>query len=222
MLWNDAVEAGRSRVRALRDAVGPDVEIGLDAHAAVFEPARVLELTDAIAEFNPMFIEEPLRMENRHTMAELHRKMSVPLATGECLYTRYEFNDIIRHMAADILQPDVCIVGGLSEMWKLAANAEAHDLVVAPHNPMGPLATTVNIHFAAAVPNFLILEHRRWSDAELGFVSEAPVLTDGYFSIPDRPGWGMDLDDEAVASRPYRQPWYRGDQAMADGSVAYI
>ncbi|MBM3957078.1 MAG: mandelate racemase/muconate lactonizing enzyme family protein, partial [Gemmatimonadetes bacterium] len=142
MSWNDAVAAGRDRVRALREAAGPDADIGLDAHAAVFEPARVLELADALAEFNPMFMEEPLRMENRHAMGDLRRKMPFALATGECLYTRYEFNDLIRHGAADILQPDVCIVGGMSEMRKLAANAEAHDLVVAPHNPMGPLATT--------------------------------------------------------------------------------
>ena len=169
-----------------------------------------------------MFMEEPLRMENRHALGELRRKMPFALATGECLYTRYDFNDVIRHGAADILQPDVCIVGGMSEMRKLAANAEAHDLVVAPHNPMGPLATTVNIHFAAATPNFLILEHRRWSDAELSFVSAAPHLEDGYFAIPDAPGWGVDLNDDAIAAYPYRRPWHREDQAMADGSVAYI
>ena len=222
MLWNDAVAGGREWVRALREAVGPDVDIGLDAHAAVFEPARVLDLADALAEFSPMFMEEPLRMENRHAMAELRRKMPFALATGECLYTRYEFDDVIKHQAADILQPDVCIVGGMSEMRKVAAIAEAHDITIAPHNPMGPLATMVNIHFAAATPNFIVLEHRRWSETELSFVSDSPAIQDGHFSIPEAPGWGIDLVPDAIEAHPYRQSWHRGDRTMADGSVAYI
>ena len=221
-MWNDAVAAGRKRVRALREAVGPDVDIGLDAHAAVFEPARALDLADALAEFSPMFMEEPLRMENRHAMAELRRKMPFALATGECLYTRYEFDDVIKHQAADILQPDVCIVGGMSEMRKVAAIAEAHDITIAPHNPMGPLATTVNIHFAAATPNFVVLEHRHWSETEVSFVSDTPEIENGNFLIPEAPGWGIDLVPDAIEAHPYRQSWHRGDRVMADGSVAYI
>ena len=142
--WEAALVEARARLGALREAVGPDVDIGLDAHAAIWELARVLELSDVLSEFRPFFMEEPLRMENRRAMAYLRQKMPFALATGECLYTKYELGELIRDGSADILQPDVCIVGGLLEMRKIAFNAEAHDLVIAPHNPLGPVATMVN------------------------------------------------------------------------------
>jgi galactonate dehydratase len=220
--WNQAIVKGRKRLETLRKAVGPDIDIGLDAHAAVWELPKALDMADALAEYRPFFMEEPLRMENRHAMAELRRKMPFPLATGECLYTKFEFEDLIRSQAADILQPDVCICGGLMEMRKIAANAEAHDVVVAPHNPMGPLATVINTHFSVATANFLILEYREPSPAEASLVTETLKPRDGYVSVPEAPGWGIDLVDEAIRKYPYREAWHRGDRSYPDGSVAYI
>ncbi len=222
MTWNRAVDKGKELLEALRRAVGDDIDIGLDAHAAVWEPARALELADALAPYGPMFMEEPLRMENRHEMALLRRKMPYALATGECLYTKFELGDLIRDEAVDILQPDVCIVGGLTEMRKIAANAEAHDLTVAPHNPLGPLATAVNLHFDAATPNFLIQEYRAPSEGEAATVTRAPKPVDGYFPLPEGPGWGVDIVDSAIKARPMRRNWRRGDHVYPDGAVAYI
>lgn len=222
MLWGDALARARNQLAELRELVGPDVQIALDAHAQQLEPARALQLADALVEYRPFFIEEPLRMENRHAMAELRRQFPVPLATGECLYTKFEFDELIRAGAVDILQPDVCICGGLTEMRKIAAIAEAHDVTIAPHNPTGPLATVVNAHFAAATPNFLILEYRAHSAEELAMVEGAPTATDGYLAIPGGPGWGVDLDDDAIRAHPYEAPWHRGDRFNPDGSVAYI
>ena len=222
MTWEAALLDARARLGALREAVGPDVDIGLDAHAAVWELARVLELSDVLSEFRPFFMEEPLRMENRRAMTYLRRKMPFALATGECLYTKYEFGDLIRDGGVDILQPDVCIVGGLLEMRKIAFNAEAHDLVIAPHNPLGPVATMVNLHFDAATPNFLIQEFRSPNEAESATVTAPPRPVDGYFQIPEGPGLGIDIVDAEIAARPYERPWRRGDQVMPDGSVAYI
>jgi len=176
MTWNEAVDGGRRLLEALRKAVGPDVDIGLDAHAAVWEPARAIELADALTEFTPFFMEEPLRMENRHKMGLLRRKMPFALATGECLYTKFELGELIREQAVDILQPDVCIVGGLTELRKVAFNAEAHDLTVAPHNPLGPLATVINLHFDAATTNFLIQEFRTPSEGEAATVTAGQSL----------------------------------------------
>ena len=220
--WEAALADARTRLGALREAVGPDVDIGLDAHAAIFEPARVLELSDVLAEFRPFFMEEPLRMENRRAMAYLRRKMPFALATGECLYTKYELGDLIRNGGVDILQPDVCIVGGLLEMRKVAFYAEAHDLVVAPHNPLGPVATMVNLHFDAATPNFLIQEYRTPNETEAATVTSPPRPVDGYFEIPEGPGWGIDIVDAEIDARPYVGPWHRGDEVMQDGSIAYI
>ncbi|MBI2966073.1 MAG: mandelate racemase/muconate lactonizing enzyme family protein [Chloroflexi bacterium] len=220
--WNDAVKKSRARLEALRNAVGPDVDIGLDAHAAVWELPRALDLADSLTEYRPFFMEEPLRMENRHAMAELRKKMPFPLATGECLYTKFEFEELIRSQAADILQPDVCICGGLMEMRKIAANAEAHDVVVAPHNPLGPLATIINTHFSAATTNFLILEYREPSAIEKSLVTETLKPKHGYLEIPTRPGWGIDLVDEAIKKHPYKKAWHRGDRFYPDGAVGYI
>ncbi len=222
MLWNDAVRTAVERFKAVRQAVGDDIDVGFDAHAAVFEPARVLELTDALMEFRPWFMEEPLRMENRHEMGSLRRKMGCAIATGECLYTRYELWDLVREGGVDILQPDVCIVGGLSEMRKIAFMAEAHDLVIAPHNPMGPLATRANLHFDAATSNFLVQEYRDPSPAEAVSVTPVAKPVDGYFTIPEGPGLGIELVDSELAARPYLSPWHRGDRVNPDGSIAFI
>lgn len=220
--WNDAVIDAVKRFKKIREAVGEDVDVGFDAHAAIFEPIRVLELTDALMEFNPWFMEEPIRMENRHEMGRLREKMPCAVATGECLYTKYELWELVREGGVDILQPEICIVGGLTEMRKIAFMAEAHDLVVAPHNPMGPLASIANLHFDAATSNFLVQESRTLKPAETESVTNVIEPVDGYFPIPEGPGLGIDIVDEAFLSRPYRGPWHRGDRVNPDNSIAYI
>ena len=220
--WNEVLREGPRFLEAVRTAVGDDVDIGLDAHAKIFEPARALELAHAMAPYRPFFLEEPIRPENIAAMAHLRKKLPVPLATGECLYTKFEFNDLLRAQAVDIIQPDVAVCGGLMEMRKIAALAEAHDVTVAPHNPMGPLNTAVNVHFAAATTNFLLLEfvpHDTGRRRE--FVVEPWAPKDGYLAIPDSPGWGMEVDEAAVVRHPYR-PWRRGEPYRADGSPAFI
>ena len=220
--WNDAVSDATARFGAIRAAVGDDIDVGFDAHAAIYEPARVLELTDALMEFGPWFMEEPLRMENRHEMGILRRKMSCAVATGECLYTKFEFEELLREGGVDILQPEVCIVGGLTEMRKIAFMAEAHDLVVAPHNPMGPLATVVNLHFDAATSNFLVQESRKLKPAEIASVTRVIEPVDGYYPLPEGPGLGIDIVEEEFAKNPYTGPTHRGDRVNPDNSIAFI
>ena len=220
--WNRVLREGPTFLQAVRGAVGDGVDIGLDAHARLFEPARALELADALAPYHPSFLEEPIRPENIDEMARLRRKLPIPLATGECLYTKFEFNDLIKAEAADIIQPDVCVCGGLAEMRKIAALAEGHNIVVAPHNPMGPVATAVNLHFAAATLNFLILEFiPHDTGRRRSFVSEPWIPEDGHLAIPDSPGWGIEVDEEALARYPYAA-WRRGDPRRPDNSPAFI
>jgi len=222
MPWNEVLVRGPQFVEAVRKAVGNDVDIGLDAHAKIFEPARALELADAVAPYHPFFFEEPLRPENIRAMAYLRSKMAIPLATGECLYTKFEFNDLLQAQAADIIQPDVCICGGLLEMRKIAAMAEAHYVTVAPHNPMGPVATAVNVHFAVATPNFLILEFvPHDTGRRRDFIREPWVPRKGYLPLPTAPGWGIAIDEEAIARHPYK-PWRRGNPRRSDNSPAFI
>jgi galactonate dehydratase len=229
-LWHDmglarALKGAEARIQAVREAVGDDVDIGLDAHAQVFQSSTALALCQTLQPYAPLFLEEPLRPENRAAMGYLRAKSPIPIATGEALYTKYEFRDLLAHEAADIIQPDVCVVGGLWEMKKIAAMADAAYVAVAPHNPCGPVATAVNVHFALSTHNFLILEYRPDDDAERASVVDAPmVLEDGYLRAPTLPGLGLDLDVDALRARAAERgytSWHRKFLWRADGSLGY-
>ena len=113
----------------------PDITFAFDAHARLFEPWQATQMGNALAPFHPLFFEEPIRPENIEAWGQLKAKLTVPLATGESLYSRFEFLRLLQCAGADIIQPDVCVVGGLLEMRKIAAIAEAFYVPVAPHNP---------------------------------------------------------------------------------------
>jgi len=222
MPYNMVTRIAGQRVGAVREAVGPDVDIGVDIHARYFEVQRAIRVAKEIEPFYPFWLEEPIRPENFDAMKKLADHVNIPLASGECNYTKYEFRDLINIQALDIVQPDICVCGGIMEMKKIAAMAEAQYLMVAPHNPMSPLATAVNVHFAASTPNFLILEYRApVSGASKDVLKEPIMVKDGYVDIPTKPGWGVELNEEAFASMPPR-PWKRGTGYRADGSIAFI
>jgi galactonate dehydratase len=221
MPWIAALRAAAARVEAVRRVVGDDIEIGLDPHARVFEPARALELCAAMAPYRPLFIEEPLRPENYDALAKLSQHTDVPIATGEMLYTRHEFRDLIKLQAVDIIQPDICLTGGLLETKKIAAMAEASYISVAPHNPCGPIATAVNVHFAASTQNFLVLEYHPDDESPRRDLVDEPIkLVDGYLQLPEQPGLGLDLNEEACGRFPFRS-WHRPFPLRPDGSLAF-
>lgn len=220
--YNAVTRGAAERVRAVREALGPDVDIGCDIHARFFEVSRAARLARAIEPYNPMWLEEPIRPENEHAMRKLAEQVNIPLASGECNYMRHEFRKILALQALDIIQPDICICGGLMEMKKIAAMAEAHYVMVAPHNPMGPVATAVNVHFAASTPNFLVLEyHPDDTSPRKDLLKEPLMVKDGYIPLPTKPGFGIELNEEAFRHYPPK-PWRRGFDFRVDGSVAYI
>jgi len=221
MTTAELVKAVVARMEAAREAVGDGVDIGVDMHAKEFEPARALAVCQALAPYHPLFVEEPLRPENIGALAELARKAPVPIATGEMLYTKFQFNDLIAQRAANVVQPDITLAGGLLEQKKIAALAEANYVVVAPHNPCGPVANAVNLHFAATTPNFLVLEYIPDELPERRMLVDEPMkLVDGYLELPERPGLGLDLNEEALAKHPYAS-WHRPFLWKADGSLAF-
>jgi L-alanine-DL-glutamate epimerase-like enolase superfamily enzyme len=210
------------RVRAVREALGPDVDIGVDIHAKFFEVTRAIRMAREIEPYNPMWLEEPIRPENVDAMSKLADHVNIPLASGECNYTKHEFRSILHAQCLDFVQPDICLCGGIMEMKKIAAMADACYTRVAPHNPMGPLATVVNVHFAASTPNFFILEyHPDDVSPRKDLLQEPLMVKDGYITVPTKPGWGVELNEEAFKKYPPR-PWRRGFDYRADGSVAYI
>ena len=218
--WGEVVRTSAEYFRQLRETVNPAYEIAFDAHAQIFEPIQAIQLGNALAPYDPLFFEEPLRPENIEAWSELKRGLHCTLATGESLYSRFEFLRLLAARGADIIQPDICVVGGLLEMRKIAAIAEAHYVTVAPHNPMGPLATAVNVHFAAAQPNFRILEYRLPHQAP--YVTDPYLPKDGYLELrPDRPGWGVDIDEDVIKT-PESVHWQRKIAFRPDGSTAYI
>ena len=219
--WGMVLRGTARRMEAVRKAVGDAVDIGLDPHAQIFEPYKARELTEAVRPYRPMFVEEPLRPENIPALAALRREVGVPIATGEMLYTKYAFRDILAAGAADILQPDLLICGGLLEAKKIAAMAEAHYVTIAPHSPLGPVSTAVAVHFAASTPNFLILEYQPdQSGPARDLVRKPLVLEDGHIRIPDQPGLGIELNEAAFAGKPLK-PWRRPLVIEADGNIAY-
>jgi galactonate dehydratase len=219
--WGHVLRGTAERMEAVRKAVGEKVDIGLDPHARIFEPYKARELAEVVKPYRPMFLEEPIRPENIAALAALRREVQVPVATGEMLYTKYAFRDILAAGAADIVQPDLLICGGLLEAKKIAAMAEAHDVNVAPHNPLGPVSTAVAVQFAASTPNFLILEYRPdQAGPTRDLVRKPLVLEDGHLQIPDEPGLGIELNEPAFAGKPL-QPWHRPFVIEADGNIGY-
>lgn len=220
--WPETLRQVEHKFALLRDGLGGAVEIALDPHAQLLEPVRAIELCQVVAPFRPLFVEEPLRPENIEAMAEVRAKSAAPIATGEMLYTKWAFRDLLRARAADIIQPDVCCCGGLTELKKIAALAEADYASIAPHNPMGPLATAVNAHFALTAPTFLILEyHLDHEPPRRDLVDEPVAFSEGYLTLFDRPGLGMALNEAYFEAHPYK-PWRRALPKTRDGSVPFI
>jgi len=220
--WSRQVDSAEERLAAVRDAVGPDIDIGVDPHAKIFEPVRALEMAERLKPYRPMFFEEPVRPENFEALAKLTAKSPIPIATGEAVFTKFQFRDLLATGAADIIQPDMAATGGLTEVKKIAAMAEAHYVSVAPHNPLGPLATTSNVHFAATAPNFLVLEYHADDVGLRAEILHEPLkLEDGYVVLPDAPGLGVELNEEVFEKYPYR-PWRRGRPTKSDGMLAFI
>jgi galactonate dehydratase len=219
--WGRVCAAAASYFEDIRAHTPGDWEFAFDPHAKIFEPIQALQLANALAPYDPYFYEEPLRPENSQAWGRLRAQMQVPLATGESLYGRFEFLDLLQHQGADIIQPDVCVCGGLLEMRKIAAIAEAHYVTVAPHNPMSPISTAVNVHFAAATPNFKILEYilpfsSEWKD----WVDDPYIPKDGYLELRDRPGLGIEVNEEALKGE-YAH-WQRTCPVRPDGGTGYI
>lgn len=196
-------EAAVEQVRAVREAVGPDIELMVDGHGRL-SPAMAVRAAEALAPYGLMFFEEPCSPENGTALPTIAAKSSIPIAVGERLYSRWQFRDVLTARAAAVLQPDIIQTGGLAEARKIAAMAEMHFASFAPHNPWSWVNTMASLHVAAMTPNFLIQEvvtdPEPWKDE---IVTSRPELdADGYFAIPDKPGLGIELDLEAVKRFP--------------------
>jgi galactonate dehydratase len=192
-------------VRAVRDAVGPDVDLMVDMSAELSADA-IIQVGRALEEFDLMFLEEPVEPTNIAALKTVADKLTVSIATGERLYSRYGFRDVIASQAAGILQPDIGNTGGLWETKKIAAMAEAYGLRVAPHVCAGPVASAVALHLDASLPNFLIQELYPFRVPEHFALVDDPVelrVRNGKVSLPSGPGYGVNLRPNMMAKHFY-------------------
>jgi galactonate dehydratase len=207
-------------IEKLRCAVGGDIDIMIDFHGRTY-PATAIQYINAVEEFSPFFCEEPIPPENLEALLEVRRAVNVPIATGERLVTRHQFRRVFELQVCHVIQPDLCHCGGLLEARKIAAMAETYYMGVAPHNPLGPIANCVALHFALATPNFVIQEDMltdvpwRWDVVKQNLKTEK-----GYWLTPDAPGLGIEVDDKEAAKHPFKQEvLIANDVRAADGAI---
>ena len=183
--------------RAIRDAVGDELEIGIGTHGQ-FSTSGAIRAAKVLEEFHPFWFEEPVPPENVDEMARVARQTSIPIATGERLVTKYEFAQILNKQAAGIIQLDVGQCGGILESKKIAGMAEAHFAMIAPHMYVGPIAAAAAVHVDTSSPNFLIQEYN--GDSLHSDIFLDPIrFEQGFITPPTAPGLGLELNEEMVA-----------------------
>ncbi len=212
--WADeAVE----RVGAVKEAVGKGVDICVEIHRQM-NPAESIWLGRRLEQFNPFFYEDPMLPDSPAIMAEVKEQCNIPIATGERFSSIFEYQQLLDARATSYIRPDLCICGGLSGCKKVAAMAEAHHVKVIPHNPLSPVSTAACIQLDACIPNFALQEYTGESEPPKSDLLVTPLeLKDGYLTVPEGPGLGIELNEAALA-RP-ESPKVLDTPIGFDGSV---
>ena len=222
------LDAAVERLAAVREAGGPDLDIGIDFHGRVHK-GTAKALARELDTYNPMFIEEPVLPENTEALREVARHTTTPIALGERLYTRWGFKGVLADGYVDIVQPDLSHAGGILETRKISAMAEAFDVAVAPHCPLGPIALAASLQLDACTPNAIIQEqslgiHYNEGSDLLDYLKDPAVFAceRGYVAVPVEPGLGIEIDEEKVreaakVGHHWRNPvWRNEDGTMAE------
>ena len=207
-------------MQTARETVGPDVDIMIDFHGRT-SAAMAINYAKVLEPFHPYFLEEVVQPELISGMAEVARSTSIPLASGERLFTNQEFLPLLQSGAIDVAQPDVCHAGGITGLRKISALCDTFGVMMAPHNPLGPVATMVNVHLGLNTPNFLIQEVMRadvpWREE---VVQGVPEIRDGYIQVPTTLGIGVSINELEAAKHPFDPgtptQWFHDDGSVAD------
>lgn len=206
-------------VRQYREAVGNDVDLCVEIHRQM-TPSEAIALGRGIEQFHPFFYEDPVLPDNFDDMVQVSQHINIPIATGERLHNIWEFEMLLARNAVQYVRPDVCLAGGITHCKKIAALAEAHHVGVVPHNPLSPVSTAACIQLAACIPNFALQEFPIGEDRppKSEIVKTTVRLENGFLIIPDAPGIGIELADDAAERHPYR-PRDVSTRLHVDGSV---
>ncbi|MGP4018784.1 galactonate dehydratase [Saccharopolyspora sp. 5N708] len=206
---------------ALRDTVGPDVDIMIDFHGRTASIAAALQYIDVLAPYDPLFCEEPVQPGNTEALREITRRARTPIAAGERLVGLREFLPVLAAKAVHVAQPDLNHTGGLLEGKRIAAVADTELVGIAPHNPNGPIAGAAALHFDVSTPNFLIQEEMSGAVSWYDDVVRTPMRrVDGHWQVPTEPGLGVEVDEREAAKHPYQpEVPHSGSAVLADGTV---
>jgi galactonate dehydratase len=220
--WLDSPSALDECVERLKAVKSLGMDAGIDFHGRVHKP-MAKQLARVLEPYRPMFIEEPLLSEHPEGIKEISRLTSTPIALGERLHSRWDVRPFLEAGAVDILQPDICHIGGISELKRIAAMAEAYDVAVAPHCPLGPIALAANVQVMAATANFAIQEmslgiHYNVGGQDLTSYTHNPEIWEvdnGYIKLMTGPGLGIEVDEEQVralaqGAKPWVSPGFIG------------
>jgi galactonate dehydratase len=227
--WIDTrakIRATVNYLQMIREGLGPDMDIAVDFHAKT-SPAVASVIIKEVEPLNLLWVEEPCPPENVQAMARISRRSTIPIATGERLVASYSCREIVEAGVVDILQTDINHTGGISALWKVAAMADAAGISMAPHTCEGPIGGIATLHVDAAIPNFLIQEvcsapepgpqFKVWEE---WFGFPAMQMVQGHFHLPDKPGLGFELDEEALKRFPFGGTKPMKRVFFEDGSVA--
>ena len=201
--WNRYIETpaevdyAAEKLADMRKTVGDTCDIGVDFHGRI-SPALAKLLMKKMEPSNPMFFEEVCQAQNHDVMAELAKCTHIPIATGERVFTKWGFREVLEKKAAVILQPDMCHAGGISEVRIIAGMAEAYYATIAPHNPLGPISLASGVQLAASINNFLIQEQVSLGE---GYLKKPFTVREGYLDLPTGPGLGIELDENQMADK---------------------
>jgi len=210
-----AVEYAAERFAELRQAAGKEIDIAIDFHGAT-SPATAKLLIKALEPYQPMFVEEPINCQEHDIMAEIARGTFLPIATGERVFTKWGFREVLEKKAATVLQPDLCHAGGITEVRLIAGMAEAYYATIAPHNPLGPISLAAGVQMAASIPNFLCQEQVSLGE---GYLKKPFTVRNGYLDLPTGPGLGIELDENAMADK-IGHDWRNPESHDADDGAA--
>lgn len=229
MNWLDSPSAIQSCVERLKKVKALGLDAGLDFHGRLHRP-MAKQLAKALEPHQPLFIEEPLLCEHPEAIKQLSNHTTIPIAFGERLYTRWDIKRFLEDSSVDVLQPDIAHAGGISETRRIANMAEAYDVAIAPHCPLGPIALAASLQVAVSTPNFVIQEmslgmhyNVEAGDIDLNsYLVDKTVfdIADGFVAAPSKPGLGIDIDEDLVRHiSKDTEPWQPKEFHGPDGSI---
>ena len=206
---------------AAREGAGIDVDVILEIHRKL-TPTTAIPVAEAVAEFHPLFYEDPVQIDSIVSQAEVAKRISIPVGNGERMHNIWEFRELLVAGGSQYVRPDLGLGGGLTQCKKIAALAESYHAAIVTHNFLGPILTAAAVHLDTSIPNFIVQEYSKTDEDEHNRIYRTALKREGgYIPVPDAPGIGVELDDDLIESTPFERRDISSTLLRNDGSVAF-